>query len=193
MSNFLHPKMKAPYARVYNQALALQKENHNAGKKFIGYVPMAANLPIWKRESSTAWLKETPSQALQHGLKNLGKPHKNFFAKRADFLRFNRKGSSDSIRCQEPEQIKLDQFNNSIFLPKFGWLRYHNSRHVMCDVHNVTVSQSAGKWFASIQTQCEVEQPLSTAPSAVGIDVGIARFVTMSDESYIAPLNNGSL
>jgi rubredoxin len=32
---------------VYNQALALQKENHEAGTKFIGYVAMAAKLPVW--------------------------------------------------------------------------------------------------------------------------------------------------
>jgi hypothetical protein len=56
---------------VYNKALALQKENHEAGNKFIGYVAMAAKLPVWKREAETAWLKETPSQALQHALKDL--------------------------------------------------------------------------------------------------------------------------
>ena len=39
---------------VYNKALALQKENHAAGNKFIGYVAMAAKLPIWKREAGTA-------------------------------------------------------------------------------------------------------------------------------------------
>jgi putative transposase len=31
---------------------------------------MAAKLPVWKREAETAWLKETPSQALQHALKD---------------------------------------------------------------------------------------------------------------------------
>ena len=30
---------------VYNKALALQKENHAADNKFIGYVAMAAKLP----------------------------------------------------------------------------------------------------------------------------------------------------
>jgi putative transposase len=49
------------------------------------------------------------------------------------------------------------------------------------EVRNVTISQSGGKWFASIQTQCEVEQPLPTATSAIGIDVGITRFATMSE------------
>jgi putative transposase len=57
-------------------------------------------------------------------------------------------------------------------------------------VRNVTVSQSGGKWFASIQTQREVEQPLPAATTAVGIDVGIARFATMNDGSFIAPLGS---
>ena len=175
---------------VYNKALAMQKENHAAGNKFIGYVPMAANLPIWKRETGQEWLKDAPSQALQHALKDLEKAYKNFFAKRAGFPRFKRKGSGDSFRYPEPKQIKLDQHNNRILLPKLGWLRYRNSRDVLGEVRNATVSQSGGKWFVSIQTEREIEQALPAATSAIGIDVGIARFATMSDESYIAPLNS---
>ena len=175
---------------VYNKALAMQKENHEAGNKFIGYVPMAANLPIWKREVGQEWLKDAPSQALQHALKDLEKAYKNFFAKRADFPRFKRKGSGDSFRYPEPKQIKLDQDNSRILLPKIGWLRYRNSRDVLGEVRNATVSQSGGKWFVSIQTEREILQPLPTATNAIGIDVGIARFATMSDENYIAPLNS---
>jgi putative transposase len=93
---------------VYNRALALQKENYESGNKFISYVSMAANLPVWKRETGTAWLKYTPSQALQHVLKDLEKAYKNFFAKRADFPRFKRKGSGDSFPYPEPKQIKCD-------------------------------------------------------------------------------------
>ena len=175
---------------VYNKALAMQKENREAGNKFIGYVPMAANLPIWKRETGQEWLKDAPSQALQHALKDLEKAYKNYFAKRANFPRFKRKGSGDSFRYPEPKQINLDQDNSRIFLPKLGWLRYRNSRDVLGEVRNATVSQSGGKWFVSIQTEREIEPPLPTATSAIGIDVGIARFATMSDENYIAPLNS---
>lgn len=176
---------------VYNKALALQKDNHEAGNKFIGYVTMAANLPIWKREAGTEWLKDAPSQALQHALKDLDKAYANFFAKRADFPRFKKKGSGDSFRYPDPKQIKLDQGNDRLFLPKLGWLRYRNSRDVLGELRNVTISQSGGKWFASIQTQRrEVDQPLPTATTAIGIDVGIARFATMSDGSFINPLSS---
>ena len=58
---------------VFNKALALQKENHGAGNQFIGYVAMAANLPVWKRKMGFEWLKDSPSQALQHALKDLEK------------------------------------------------------------------------------------------------------------------------
>lgn len=39
---------------------------------------MAANLTAWKREEGMEWLKNAPSQALQHALKDLEKAYKNF-------------------------------------------------------------------------------------------------------------------
>jgi putative transposase len=174
---------------VYNKALALQKENHETGNKFIGYVAMAAKLPVWKREKGTEWLKDSPSQALQHAIKDLERAYKNFFEKRADFPRFKKKGVGDSFRYPDPKQIKFDQTNNRLFLPKLGWLRYRNSRDALGELRNVTVSQSGGKWFVAIQTQREVEHPIHPSTSIIGIDVGIARFATLSDGSYIEPLN----
>jgi putative transposase len=175
---------------VFNKALALQKENHEAGNKFIGYVAMAKHLTAWRNGLDTPWLKDAPCHPQQQALKDLERAYANFFAKRADLPRFKKKGLRDSFRYPDPKQIKLDQANGRIFLPKLGWLRYRNSRDVPGEVRNVTVSQSGGKWFASIQTQREVELPLSTATSAIGIDVGIARFATMSDGGFIAPLSS---
>src|SRR5699024_10997296 len=51
-------------------------------------------------------------------------------------------------------------------------------------------SRSGGKWFVSIQTEREVEQPLVQSSSAIGIDMGIARLATMSDGNYLAPLSS---
>ncbi|MBU2228221.1 MAG: transposase [Proteobacteria bacterium] len=174
---------------VFNKALALQKENHEAGNKFIAYVAMAKLLTGWRNGVDTPWLKDAPCHPLQHALKDLEKAYKNFFAKRTDFPRFKRKGSGDSFRYPDPKQIKLDQVNSRLFLPKLGWLRYRNSRDVLGELRNVTVSQSGGKWFVSIQTQREMADPVHPSSSSVGIDVGIARFATLSDGSFIEPLN----
>ena len=58
------------------------------------------------------------------------------------------------------------------------------------ELRNVTVSSKGGKWFVSIQTRREVELPATPVTTAIGIDLGIARFATLSDGSYIAPLNS---
>jgi putative transposase len=175
---------------VYNKALAMQKENHAAGNKFIGFAGLCKALTGWRNGIDIPWLKDAPCHPLQQALKDLEKAYKNFFDKRPDFPSFKRKGSGDSFRYPDPKQLKLDAANDRIFLPKLGWLRYRNSRDVLGAVRNVTVSQSGGKWFAAIQTQRDVEPPLPTATTAIGIDVGIARFATMSDGGFVAPLNS---
>jgi putative transposase len=175
---------------VFNRALAVQKENYEAGNKFIGYADLCKALTGWRNGEETPWLSEAPCHPLQQALKDLDRAYKNFFAKRANFPRFKCKGSGDTFRYPDPKQIKLDQANSRLFLPKLGWLRYRNSRVVLGELRYVTVSQAGGKWFASIQTRREVEPALPMATSAIGIDVGIARFATMSDTTKIDPLNS---
>jgi len=175
---------------VFNKALGIQKENHEAVNKFIGYVSMAKQLTQWRSSEETPWLKEAPCHPLQHALKDLDRAYKNFFAGRADFPRFKKKGSRSSFRYPDPHQIKLDQANSRIFLPKLGWVRYRKSCEVQGELRNVTVSYNGKKWFISIQTECEVTFPQHPSKTAIGIDVGIARFATMSDGSFIAPLNS---
>lgn len=175
---------------VFNKALALQKQNHENSGKFIGYVSMAAQLVQWKKDPNLAWLNQAPSQPLQQALKDLDRAYTNFFAKRADFPKFKKRGQHDSFRYPEPKQIKLEQGNRRILLPKLGWVRYRNSRDVVGDVRNATVSQSGGKWFVSIQTRQEVEVPAHLAASIVGIDMGIVRFATLSDGTVYEPLNS---
>jgi putative transposase len=174
---------------VFNKALALQKARYEQGEKKLGYAGLCKLLTAWRNGAETAWLAESPVHPLQQALKDLERAYSNFFAKRADFPRFKKKGQHDSFRYPDPKQIKLDQANSRLFLPKLGWLRYRNSRDVLGTVKNVTVSQACGKWYVSIQTEREVEQPIPKG-GAVGIDMGVARFATLSDGRFYAPLNS---
>ena len=175
---------------VLNRALALQKENYESGGKFIRYESMAKYLTAWRNSPETPWLMDAPCHPLQHALKDLQRAFDNFFSKRAEFPRFRKKGQHESFRFPDPKQIKLDPSNSRIFLPKLGWLRYRNSREVLGEVKNVTVSQSAGKWFFSIQTEREVAEPVHPSTSTIGIDLGVACFAATSDGTRIAPLNS---
>ncbi len=173
---------------VFNRALALQNENHEAGNKYVSYTKMASWLIEWKSHPDTQWLKDAPSQPLQQSLKDLERGYKNFFQKRAAFPRFKKRGQNDAFRY--PQGVKLDQTNNRISLPKLGWIRYRNSREVIGEVKNVTVSQSCGKWYVSIQTEYEVPEPVHKAASMVGLDAGVTKLATLSDGTVYQPVNS---
>ena len=174
---------------VFNKALDIQKARYEGGDKRLGYAALCKLLTGWRHDKDTPWLLQAPTHPLQQSLKNLEQAYANFFAGRADFPRFKKKGRQDSFRYPDPQQIRIEQGNDRIFLPKLGWLRYRNSRQVLGAVRNVTVSLHAGRWFMAIQTAREVA-PVVASGEAVGVDMGIVRFATLSDGDYEEPINS---
>ena len=170
---------------VFNRALVYRNEQYEADKSFkFSYNKIANLLPEWKRELT--WLKDCHSQVLQQALKDLESSFKNFFAKRSDFPKFKRKGEKDSFRF--PQGCKLEQQNNRIYLPKIGWIRYRNSRAIVGEMKNVTVSRKCGKWYISVQTEFEQKTPQPKG-GEIGIDMGIVRFATLSNGEHFEPIN----
>jgi hypothetical protein len=84
--------------------------------------------------------------------------------------------------------FKVDQGNSRVFLPKLGWIRYRNSRDVVGTVRSITVKGRHGKWLVSILTSRVVKQPVAQG-DAGGIDLGVARFATLSDGAIVPPMN----
>ena len=168
---------------VYNQALSLQKEMFELTRRSHTRFQLDKLLTLWKQE--TPWLSETPSHALQQTLVDLDRAFANFFKKRADFPKFHKKGQRSSFRESDSKCVTLDQPNSRIRLPKIGWVRYRNSREVLGAIKNVTVSESCGKWYVSISTLREVEQPQHPSTSTVGMDWGVTNFVTLSNGEVV--------
>ena len=174
---------------VFNKALAMQKTLYEQGEKKLGYAGLCKALTTWRNAENTEWLADAPVHPLQQTLKDLERAYTNFFAKRADFPRFKKKGMGDSFRYPDAKQFKIDVGNSRVFLPKLGWIRYRNSRELLGTAKNITVSSNGGKWFVSIQTEREIAEPVHPSTAIIGIDVGITRFATLSDGSFIEPLN----
>jgi putative transposase len=174
---------------VFNKALAMQKSLYEHGEKKLSYAGLCKALTAWRNSEDTAWLADAPVHPLQQTLKDLERAYTNFFAKRADFPRFKKKGMGDSFRYPDQKQFKIDAGNSRVFLPKLGWIRYRNSRDMLGTAKNITVSSNGGKWFVWIQTEREMAEPAHPSTSIIGIDVGITRFATLSDGSFIEPLN----
>jgi putative transposase len=184
---------------VYNRALELQKARYAANEKHLSYAELCRVLTAWRHDPETIWLAESPIHPLQQALKNLEQAYTNFFedlkkAKRGEIRpedvrepQKKKRYRHDSLRYPDPKQFKLDSANDRIFLPKLGWIRFRKSREVLGELRNITVTLSAGTWYASILSKREIEAPVHPSDSIVGIDMGVVRFATLSDETVFEP------
>ena len=171
---------------IWNRFLALQQQQLESGTKRLFYADMCKELTELKKNPDFAFLKEVPSQTLQQTLKDLDRALHDAFNKTKHFPKFKKKGHQDSFRL--PQSCRVS--NNRIFLPKLGWYCFFSSSNIEGNIKNVTISRKGKHWFASIQVELEVEEPKHSSLTAVGIDMGITRFATLSNGTYLEPLDS---
>ena len=174
---------------IWNKGLARQKERLGAKESCLSYSGLTKELTQWKKQKELKFLKQVHSQALQQSLKDLSQALKEAFDKTnpKQFPKFKKKGQKDSFRY--PQGFKVDNENGRVFLPKIGWVRYFHSQDVMGEAKNLTVSKKGQHWFVSIQVEIEREIPEHSSASIIGGDLGIARFLTLSNQEYYEPIN----
>ena len=168
---------------VYNLGLETKKAVYASAKKTLSSVELINQLPELKE--AAPWLKECPSQALQMSLRNLDEAYQRFF-KGGGFPRFKNKHNKQSF--QLPQGVKVDIDKGKIFLPKLEWVDCILHRAFKGDIKTVTVSKTVtGKYFVSVlvdnQARVPAKKPV-TETTAVGIDFGITRFLTLSDGTH---------
>lgn len=171
---------------VWNKALDLQMNRLNHRVPVLNYQELAGLLKLWKHSEEWGFLKEAHSQIEQQVLKDLDRALWDGLKKNKGMPQFKKRGLHDSFRF--PQGFKIQ--GNRIYLPKIGWMRFIKSRDIVGTPKSVTVSRYCGHWYVSILAEQEIEQPVHPSSEAVGIDMGIARFATLSDASFIEPLNS---
>lgn len=171
---------------VWNKALELQKKNLEEKDYTISYGSICRKLTEWKLDAEMCFLKEeVHSQSLQQTLKDLDRALKDSANGGKGFPKFKRKGKRDSFRYPQCVQIEGDR----IKLPKIGWVKFIKSQEIEGKIKNVTVSRELDKWKVAIQVEIDVPEPVHPSNKAIGIDMGISRFATMSDGTVIEPIH----
>jgi putative transposase len=171
---------------VWNKGLALEKELLDKKEKRRRFAGLCKEVTSWKREDETSFLQLVHSQPLQQVCKDLDRALSDGLKKVKGFPRFKKKGLHDSFRY--PQGFKFD--GNKVFLPKIGWVRFRQSQDIVGTPKNVTVSKRAGEWYIAVQVELEVEDPKHpNSEQEVGIDMGIARFATLSNGNVLKPHN----
>ncbi|MBE9117287.1 transposase [Lusitaniella coriacea LEGE 07157] len=173
----------------WNYALNQSIETYKETGKSLGQSALNAFLPKLKKAEETRWLSQCYSQVLQATTLNLTTAYKNFFAGRARFPRYKSKHGKQSI--QYPQNVKVVE-GFVLFPGKVGKIKAKLHRNIEGAIKTVTVSlEPSGKYFASILTEAEGENPTaSTEGRVIGIDLGLTHFAIMSDGTKVSKYNN---
>jgi len=138
------------------------------------------------KKTDFPWMYDVSKAAPQEALRDLDKAYQNFFRRvkkggeTPGFPKFkSRKNGIGSFRTTGAIHVE----NARIKLPRIGWLRLKEHGYIPIDgihVLSVTVSESAGHWFVSVQCRQEIEVAQATG-EPVGVDLGIKDLAVVSD------------
>ena len=178
---------------VYNYMLDLCiKAYKETGKKPSQY-DRAKTLTFLKHDGEHDWLKDPPIAALQSANADLEKAYTNFFRRvkkgeKPGFPKFKSKHiSRKSYRVYQVRVLN----KKSIQITKLGKVKARIPRLPEGRIISCTVSQTpSGKYFISVTTEVEkIPNVMKPAPkgSAVGIDLGVKDFATLSTGEKINP------
>ena len=173
---------------AYNWALAEWKRQYEAWKldnslPKPSQAALGRQLNAIKREQFP-WMLEVTKNAPQMAIIRLGDAFNNFFAGRAKYPKFRKKGVQDRFT------ITNDQFSvegSRIRIPKLGWVRMREPLRFAGKIMSATISRVADRWFVSItvDTQNDLHLPKAENQGAVGVDLGVAALATLSTGEVI--------
>ncbi|MBD2388215.1 RNA-guided endonuclease TnpB family protein [Cylindrospermum sp. FACHB-282] len=172
----------------WNYALNKSIETYKETGKGLSRAALNAFLPILKKAEDTIWLGDCYSQVLQATTLNLTTAYKNFFEKRALFPKFKSKHGKQSI--QYPQNVKI--VDGNIKIPgNIGIVKAKIHRPVEGKIKTVTVCKTpSGKYFVSILTEVEGENPTITFGKIYGIDLGLKHFAVVTDGEKVVLYDN---
>ena len=138
-------------------------------------------LTTWKAHPAKAWTHELSNCSFQSAIQDLDKAFKNFFAHRAGYPKPKGRRARRKFRLYGKGNDLIAE-ERRIKLPKIGWVRVKERGYLPVGVKIVscTISQRAGRWFASLQVDEERADGRATG-APVGVDLGLTELACASD------------
>lgn len=170
---------------LYNAGLQERRDAWRIARKSIAYKDQQNQLPDIK--SIRPELGMIHSQVLQDVLRRLDKAFDAFFRRvksgdKAGFPRFRSRSGYDSFTFS---QSGFSMVSGKLKLSKIGMVKIKLHRQIKGKIKTLTITRSStSKWFACFCVEVEHES-LPDNQNAVGIDMGIANFATLSTGEVI--------
>lgn len=167
---------------TYNAGLQERKEAWKLERKQIGLYDQFAELTELRKDDH---FRKIAVDIQREPLRRLDRAFKAFFRRcksgeKPGFPRFRSWRRYDSFLFNLPRILE-----NRIRIPNLGWFKFKASQPIVGTPRTATVKRVGKKW--QIRVVCDSGAPPEkvAVSSAVGIDVGLTNFVTLSDGKSI--------
>lgn len=172
---------------LYNSCLVDRKNHYESTGEGLSRIRQQEILVADKKR--VLLLKEVHSQVLQDVLLRVERAYQGFFRRlaareaKAGYPRFKSEGRYDSITYPQEPGFKIEE--GKLKLSKIGHLKIKMHRAISGQVKTCTIRKDGNHWYACFSIEYEPDKrPVPT--KAVGIDVGLKSFATLSDGTEIA-------
>ena len=172
---------------LYNKILETRKNSYEQQGVSLGNYDTMTMIPGWKKERPS--LKLVHSMVLQNVNVRVELAFQAFFRRvkageEPGYPRFKSYGRYDSM-CYPQYGNGVKLVDNVLNLSKIGSIKVKLHRDLCGTPKTVCLRRgSTGKWFVTFSCECE-KTILSPEPKAIGVDVGLSHFATLSDGSQI--------
>jgi putative transposase len=183
---------------AYNYGLARKQEAYQNRQPTPYANDLQRELTARKHED-LPWLQPLSKWIVQHALRDLDNAFKHFFRKcelkkqgkwkgKCGYPKFkSRKHGRGSFRVDCPIHV----YEDALQLPKIGKISLKEQGYIPTwgvKVLSATVSESAGRWFVSVQVEEQHAEPEPATGPAIGVDLGIKALATVSTgETIVNP------
>ena len=174
---------------AYNWALAEWKRQYEACKADAS-LPKPSQIALRRtlngiKAEQFPWMLEVSKNAPQMAIIQLGAAFKNFFAGRARYPKFRKKGLHDRFSLSN-DQFSVDA--SRIRIPNLGWVRMRETLRFTGKIMSATVSRVAERWFVSItvEPRDDLRPAKAENQGVVGVDLGVSALATLSTGEVIA-------
>ena len=169
---------------VYNKLLETSKKEFEKNGIKWNYYGYKKILPHLKQEYP--FLKQANSQSLQETVKNLNRAYKNFFEGRADFPKFKKKKSKQTVHI--PQHFEIERVSKKRGLLKIPKLKtkipIKMHRGMEGQIRSISITKTPNeRYYLNVLTRKEI-QPLKPANKIAGIDVGEFAIIYDGDKTY---------
>lgn len=176
----------AEACRLYNAALRERRDAYRVSGKSLNYYDQASQL---KEIRAAGDLSLENFSCSQDVLRRVDKTFKAFFRRlkageKAGFPRFKSRSRFDSLTFPAYGDGCRLLDNGKLRIQGAGQIKVKLHRPVTGTIKTVTIKREAGKWYVCFSVECEPE-PLPVSVEAVGLDVGLTAFVTLSDGTEV--------